>query len=90
MRGTHPRTLLFYGSMVDLGVLASMASCMSTVSNIIYLDSPAGVGLSYSENQDDLASAFNNCVACADATGTGRSTVLGPRTELDSARKNSA
>ncbi|KAF9624666.1 hypothetical protein IFM89_012843 [Coptis chinensis] len=25
------KDLLFYGSMVDLGVLASMASCMSTV-----------------------------------------------------------
>ncbi|KAJ1427872.1 Serine carboxypeptidase, histidine active site [Sesbania bispinosa] len=37
----------------DLGALALMASYMSMVSNVIYLDSPAGVGFSYSENETD-------------------------------------
>ncbi|KAI4356293.1 hypothetical protein L6164_000325 [Bauhinia variegata] len=39
--------------MVDLGALVSMASYTSMASNIIYLDSPAGTGFSYSQNETD-------------------------------------
>ncbi|CAK7340146.1 unnamed protein product [Dovyalis caffra] len=58
----HPKILWFCGLTVDLDALASTASFMNTVSNIIYLDSPCGVGMSYSKNQskyvtDDLQTA---------------------------------
>ncbi|CAK7346132.1 unnamed protein product [Dovyalis caffra] len=58
----RPRILWFCGLMVDLDALASTASFMNMVSNIIYLDSPCGVGISYSKNEnkyinDDLQTA---------------------------------
>ncbi|KAL5975387.1 hypothetical protein ACLOJK_019709 [Asimina triloba] len=52
-KGILRRTLLYCGSMVDRAALALMGLFMSMVSNIIYLDSPAGVGLSYSNVSDD-------------------------------------
>ncbi|KAH9626944.1 hypothetical protein KSS87_003895 [Heliosperma pusillum] len=52
-RELQQKTLLFSGLMEDLDALVLMALSMSMVSNVIYLDSPAGVGYSYSKNTSD-------------------------------------
>ncbi|XP_054782218.1 serine carboxypeptidase-like 20 isoform X2 [Prosopis cineraria] len=52
-KAIHLRILWFYGLTVDLDALVSMPSYTSMVSNIIYLDSPAGVGFSFSKNESD-------------------------------------
>uniref|UniRef100_M1CNC5 Carboxypeptidase n=1 Tax=Solanum tuberosum TaxID=4113 RepID=M1CNC5_SOLTU len=53
LKEIHQRIQLFFGLMVDLAVQALMALSMSMVSNIIYLDAPVGVGLSYSNDKAD-------------------------------------
>ncbi|XP_022771561.1 serine carboxypeptidase-like 20 isoform X2 [Durio zibethinus] len=65
LKGNHQKIQWFFGSTVDLDAPALMVLSTSMglsilkqprqmeVSNIIYLDSPVGVGLSYSKNQSD-------------------------------------